>query len=928
MTTVSYDGQSLIIGSRRIWLTSGSIHYPRVPHQLWRSRIRAAKQAGLNCIDTFVFWNVHEPKPGQFDFEGDHDLRRFVETIGEEGMYCILRPGPYVGADWDFGGLPPWLTRVEGMRLRQTNGPFQEACARYLGAVLDQVKDLQVTSSAHPTGVPDNGGFLAGNGDGPIVMMQVENHWYCDPPKGGETYLTELTRYLREHGCTVPICDSNHLWSRTERVISAWSGTDHLPSDLRQLRVVQPYSPAFVIDCPPGQVDQWGQTRHQDVDPVAYQFKLASILAVGAQYNISPFHGGTNYGFFSGRNPQSDFRFTTTSYDRGAPLPESGVPGPLYTTTKRVSVFASQFDQLFAYLEPQRQHACIGIDDDQVPGLSVVHQSGSHGDVVFLFKSAKDKTTQTKILLPNGLTLPIPIGDDRVTWFVINAALGGVATLNYTNLRPWAFVGKRLLVLFGPAGADGLVCINEAPLQVSVPQGRQPVALEEHEQLTIAVLNQDQVDSAFISPSGLVLGAVGLDDRDQPIPVKGRARASIVHHNGKVKSVKAKSPPRSSPPRLSSWKQACVGALLDGTSEQYQSIDGPASLEELGCDYGYGWYRLTFKSSVTAEAFAPQSADRIHLYRKGKLDLLFGNGPSAQQGPTQLRFEGHMVVLADNLGRFSDGWALGEQKGLYGHFHAVESVDLNTAKKADEKPPDLFTLRHFFPRSRKSEQTQSQTFTWKIKASGKNPIVVEVDRLPSRAMLLVNDEPIGAYDPRQSGGIARWVLTVGQELKTTQNQIKLAILGPSEDHSEHDKALRIARLSKYLRIYRVKRLLSAKADWAFAPWTPPDGDDFHPLSKADPPQPHWYRCSFESPRNDLPLWFELERMTKGQILINGHNLGRYFIATHMGEAVGPQKRYFIPQPWLHTDQPNELLIFDEHGASPKKCRLVHASDAF
>jgi beta-galactosidase len=119
MPTISYDGQSFIIDGRRVWLVSGAIHYARVPRGLWRSRIRAAKQAGLNCIETYCFWNVHEPQPGVFNFEGDADIRAFVEMIASEGMMCILRPGPYICAEWDFGGFPAWLNRVEGLKLRE-----------------------------------------------------------------------------------------------------------------------------------------------------------------------------------------------------------------------------------------------------------------------------------------------------------------------------------------------------------------------------------------------------------------------------------------------------------------------------------------------------------------------------------------------------------------------------------------------------------------------------------------------------------------------------------------------------------------------------------------------------------------------------------------------------------------------------------------
>src|SRR5690606_16942997 len=131
-----------MVDGRRIWLVSGSIHYTRVPRELWEERIWAAKLAGLNCIETPVFWNRCEPRPVQFDFSGDNDIRHFVELLGHAGMYCILRPGPFVGAQWDMGGLPPWLQSVKNIKLRTNNQPFLEASSRYITRLAEQVREL------------------------------------------------------------------------------------------------------------------------------------------------------------------------------------------------------------------------------------------------------------------------------------------------------------------------------------------------------------------------------------------------------------------------------------------------------------------------------------------------------------------------------------------------------------------------------------------------------------------------------------------------------------------------------------------------------------------------------------------------------------------------------------------------------------------
>ena len=221
-------------------------------------------------------------------------------------------------------------------------------------------------------------------------------------------------------------------------------------------------------------------------------------------------------------------------------------------------------------------------------------------------------------------------------------------------------------------------------------------------------------------------------------------------------------------------------------------------------------------------------------------------------------------------------------------------------------------------------------FIWKVKPTGKNPLVIVLDQFPLRMMLVVNGEPVGAYDPQLSGGTARWVLSVGQQIKAGMNELKLVILSNngliSGGSGRNDLPTRVW---DGLRVYRAKGNLTAKATWAFASWVVPQREEFHPVTKTKKlSQPCWYRCEFKLNRINAPLWLEPTGMTKGQLYINGHNAGRYLVSTSKGKTVGPQKRYLLPESWLHQDQPNELLIFDEHGANPSRCRLVHAEGAF
>ncbi len=917
MPNVSYDGQSFQVDGRRIWLVSGSIHYPRTPRDQWRDRIRAAKQAGLNCIETYVFWNLHEPRPGVFDFKGEKDLRHFVELIAEEGMFCMFRPGPYVCSEWDFGGLPAWLNRVESkepMKLREASGPFLEALSRYLGAVMGQVKDLQVSSTATAARSAKNA--VIGGGNGPIIMVQAENEWFCHNPKQSDIYLRENVRYLRENGVTVPINMCNNLWARLDGVIDTWNGSANLATDLRQLHVVQPQAPRIMTEYWPGWFDQWNAPHGSKTDADTLLYRMAAILAAGAQPNLYMFHGGTNFAFWGGRTVASPDCFMTTSYDYDAPLKEAGGRGAKYLATKRISVFASQFGHIFAALDPDVHPTSVALsENDHCP--AVVEQTGPQGKIVFVFKARGETLTDTRLMLPNGLSLPVPLGEDNVAWLLLDANLAGVAELTYTNLRPWAFLGKRMLVLFGPAGADGIVAINGARFDVKVPEGQTPL-VEQHEELTVVVLNRQQVDAAYILPGGdgLVIGVANVDDPVKPEPLAGWPKTMRIGVDGKVSTTAAQPARKATPPRLTKWQWSPLTDLLSGESDAFRPIAGPMSHDQLGCDYGYGLYRFDLASKAADKVLAPQLGDRLHVYQQGNLLGLLGFGVGAEYDPVKLPATGQVVALSDNMGRFNYGWHLGEVKGLAGHLHAVKPMKLGSPRITRAKAPDPFVLRGFWNVLRAGEQPVGDHLTWTVKITGKQPVILDVQNVRARAMILVNGQPLDMYDYGQRAHYGRWVLEVGQQLKPGNNELTFALF------RNYDAAKDKAAVLAGIKLYRSDRNVST-GDWAFAPLPLPKDADFATAPKRTPTQPCWWRCSFTTPSADVPLWLEPTGLSKGQLYLNGHNVGRYWVATATGKNVPPQSRYYLPEAWLRTDRANELLIFEEHGKSPAKARLVY-----
>jgi hypothetical protein len=894
MANVSYDAQSLLIDGRRIWLVCGAIHYARVPHELWAQRISAAKQAGLNCIETYVFWNFHEPQPGVFRFDGDRDLRRFIQLVGEAGMWCVLRPGPYVCAEWDFGGMPAWLHENEDLKIRQDHPAFLQACARYLDAVMKQVADLQVTH------------------DGPILLIQNENEWFCHNDEQGEQYLGQLSRYLRESGCSVPLINCNCLWQQVEGTIDCWTGWNRLFNDSRQLRVAQPEAPRLISELWTGWFDKWNGPHESRKSPQQLAQRLAEVSAAGAQFNLFPFHGGTNFGFYGGRTVGGDDVHMTTSYDYDAPLTEAGGRGRKYTAVKRIAMFLSQFGSVMSHLRPGEHHAV------PASGARVIQQSGSRGHVIFIFRDHQKQQDPVEIITPYGQSLPIHFGDDLSAWCMLGVNLDGIATMELTNLRPWAFLNRQVLVLFGPAGTPGLIMLNGAPYTCTVPKGQKPL-IHTHQNVTLVVLNEQMIDAAYVNEEDrLFVGIDGFDESDTLLPHRDFSSYHVIDTDGAMTSHRSHSPaPRPTAPRLCDWQYVPLNKYCNGTMPRYASIEGPAPLEQCGAEYGYGWYRLRFRNrrARQVQLFAPQAEDRLHLYLNGKLRHIIGSGPGADHQPHTLRLPSgtiDLVCLADNLGRFNYSQHMGEHKGLYGHLLNVKKLRLRKSEQTLEPAPDPFELSGWVHEARRGDRSPRPRFTWSIEHRRKTPLVLVIHGDRPFSVVFVNDQPIAIDGARNV--TKRLVLEPEEHLKRGVNRITLAPYRQVPDQFKPDE---------HVTVYEATDILTAGAQWAYARWQMPDDDQFADMPQRTSAVPTWYRTQFEIRSTAQPLWVEMTGMSKGQLYLNGRNIGRYFVATHTGKDVPPQKRYYLPEPWLHVGEMNELIIFDEHGKSPERCKLVY-----
>lgn len=916
MATVTHDGQSFMIDSKRIWLVAGQIDYGRIPHEAWADRIHAAKLAGFNTIATSIPWAMHEPRPGQFDFVAGRDLRRFIQLVHHAGLLCILRPGPYIGCGWDMGGIPEWLARKDDIRLRAGSAPFLEAASRYITAIAEQVRDLQVTS-------PGEGG--------PIVMIQNESEWTCGDDAAATSYLGELARYYREAGFNVPSVNSNSLWQSVEGEIEGWVGSADMLATLRQLASVAPDQPRIVVDMPLCNHTFVGGDDEPDLVPYAIQRRLVEVLAGGGQFVANPVAGGLTPGFWPGRDGNDASRFIENNHGRHAPITASGSAGESFHAIRRVTTMASSFSRVFANLDhnykpillDQRHHTSSG---DPVAVIDLV---GSQGSVAFILAKepeAISKSTRVRtmdLLLGDGSSITVSLGKQAASWVLFDVLLDGRGTMDYCTLNAMALAGK-CIVCYGPAGTQGMVSINGSPLTVDVPKGKTPL-IETHEGFTIIVGNEESIDTIFATEHGVFVGVESVNADGIPVGMPGAKSCVIFGLDGKKQKfvLEDARPARVGTPSvaLSDWKAVDSSDYISGENARFAPIDGPADLADLGSPFGYGWYKIHLKAGdgKKHKVLPPRSRDRLHFFQDGENLGVFGFGPGADHNPMVIslsKSEHTFAVLAENMGRPDSGLHLNEPKGLVDELYQIKpfKAGRHTTEHAVPISPlaSLSPLWHVRP----SDTTHPDRLTWSFVHRKKSPIIISLEPLVARTLVILNDEPIMFLD--QTGPMR---ITLDQEqLNRGNNTLQFAIMG-----DEPDPAQALSDLASATSFAEGVESVTAKANWSFAKWEPPAPSDFELIAKnklGSFKTPTWFKSKFEIDPEGAPVYLDLTGLTKGQVFLNDQHLGRYFVETATRKSVGPSTTMLLPEAALRIGRINELLIFDEHGGSPAKVKVI------
>jgi hypothetical protein len=875
LPTIKFDDRSFFVDDRRLWLSSGSIHYFRVPRQLWRDRVLKAKRAGLNCIDTYVPWNYHEMQEGRWDFSGEKDVGAFVRLCGEMGMYVILRPGPYICAEWDFGGLPAWLSAKSGIAYRTHNAVYMHYFDKYLRQLLPRLAELQATRG------------------GPILLIQNENEYFYTHMPERLQYCEFINQLFKRSGFDIPIITCNQLSQpKVPDTIECLNAYDDAVSGLKRLRSFQPNAPLLASEFWGGWFDWWGHP-HNHKEPRQVARKALEMLGCGCQINHYMFHGGTNFAFWGSRLSTSESAYQTTSYDYDAPIAEGGGLTPKYYLLKLVNFLARHFGRVLS--QARAEGPALTLQG----GTQAFNLTGPGGNLSVITNNGEDRFDAVIVSLPDGRKLNVSLGVLGATAIAHQVRLPSQAMLDYSNLMPLGLLGEGNLVLHGPAGFPAVLSLDGSEFSLPVPAGNKVEQVVHHEQ-KVFIINSELAQRAWEVDGALVLGPEWVGETAED--VIGGEPYAILSPGGELAIRKPKPATRSSErPQHCAFTRVAVCDEPINEKLPWQRIAHPAELSALGAEYGYGWYRIDVAAPAAArrELFLPDCQDRAELYLNGESLGTWCRGQDAARKTIKASFrkgKNLLVVLADNLGRPNWGQMLGQPKGLYGHIYDAKALVLPKFKL---HPGGEFNRRmvprmlsHLAGELEKLPLVSAETV---FRLPAVRPVHLSFANLPFNLAIWVNGRQVLLH-AGFSGNYGQ--VTLANELIKGPN--RLTVLAWNLPLGLDLDGCFCAHL--------LSENLTASAQWSFRTWEPPQAGG-RLVGKS---LPAWYSCSFKHSPSSQPLFLNVGAARKGQIYLNGRNLGRFW-------NIGPQQWYYLPEPYLNRE--NELLVFEEHGNIPSGSRL-------
>ncbi|MBS1872698.1 MAG: beta-galactosidase [Acidobacteria bacterium] len=318
------QGDRFVLDGKPFVVRSGEMHYARISREYWRDRMKKMRSMGLNTLCMYSFWNLHEPRPGVYDFSGNLDIAAFIRTAQEEGLWVIVRPGPYSCAEWEFGGFPAWLMRDPDIRVRTTDPKFLEPARRYMKRLLAEVAPLVIARG------------------GPVIMMQVENEYGSFG--ADKVYLDAIRRIFTDNHVGVLLytadgSEAKMLAGGTLPTLASVINFGGAPQkEFENFARFRQGVPRMCGEYWVGWFDHWGE-KHHTGDNKVHLAGIDWMLERNIGFNLYMVHGGTSFGFMNGANFATvgkGYEPTVTSYDYDSPIDEAGGIAPKFELYRNV----------------------------------------------------------------------------------------------------------------------------------------------------------------------------------------------------------------------------------------------------------------------------------------------------------------------------------------------------------------------------------------------------------------------------------------------------------------------------------------------------------------------------------------------------------------------------------------------------------------
>ena len=682
---VNFDGRGFIIHGKRTYIVAGELQYPRTPRAMWRERLLRIKRAGYNTVQTYAFWNYHEPVEGQFDFSGEKDLNAYLQLIHSLGLYAIVRMGPYVNAEWDTGGLPVWLRFKPGLRPMSDNDQFYRALDPYFNKLVPILVANQI------------------NHGGPILMIQLENEHVLPGGVGGGTDLPDAYykwyyKKMRYMGLQVPLF---------------FSGLNHSddPAGDAPFDTSRRTSPWYSTEFWTGWVGVYG------VDPArAKKLERATWKVIaygGAGYTHYTMAGGTDFDTWN-NNEQA------ASYDFGSPIGQAGDLRVSYYYCKRAAMFATSFAPLLS--NSLAQEGSDGAKPTN-SAIQITNRQGPAGEALFLNNPTPTPVpTQIKIgggaypaagpiTLAPGEIVPILRGyplASGVNLTLAAARLLGVARHGtLTTLVVYGHPGEPVELHFAAAhiyaiGAQpGLsVAAGNAVLKTMVPNAAPRVSLFHAGSQTVRILTMrtEMADRTWFLKGGSLIacgpdyvgdvqqasnGTFRLATEQSGLTAPAHPLPYLLYlpnaASPPLKLVPVSAPNEktaiAAPPALGSWQMdASVPRAQPGCNDAgWKASDEPLPMGADGDYSAYAWYRTT----VSAPA---AGAYQLNLSDAGDWVSCFVNGWHAASTDVQVRYENpaprHLAVtLSAGPNKLAFLTAHYGRNKLFNYYGSLQTID-------------------------------------------------------------------------------------------------------------------------------------------------------------------------------------------------------------------------------------------------------------